>query len=57
MADAPPPLPKGEREKSLREGAARYASLAATLGATADEAGRELSAAWRDLTGGKGTRR
>jgi GntR family transcriptional regulator len=57
VADAPPPLPRGEREKSLREGAARYASLAVTLGATAEEAARELSTTWRELNGGKGTRR
>jgi GntR family transcriptional regulator len=58
VADSPPPLPRGERDRALREGASRFASLAVTLGASAEDAARELAAAWRELTGGaKGARR
>ena len=38
VADRPPAVPRGEREKELETGALRYASLAVTLGAASDEA-------------------
>ncbi len=38
VADKPPALPRGEREKELETGALRYASLAVTLGAPPEEA-------------------
>lgn len=38
VAEKPPSLPRGEREKELEAGALRYASLAVTLGAPSDEA-------------------
>ncbi len=38
VADKPPVQSRGEREKELEAGAVRYASLAVTLGAPADEA-------------------
>ena len=49
VADAPPALPADARRERLREGAVRYASLAATLGASAEEVAAELAAAWRSL--------
>ena len=57
VADAPPSLPRGERRRALAEGASRYASLAATLGATAKEAEEALDAAWKEFDGGKGDER
>ncbi len=53
VASSPPPLPRGERVKTLREGASRFASLAATSGATLDEARAELEAAWKELADGR----
>ena len=47
VADAPPPLPRSERAKQLREGATRYASLAVTLGVSREEAAEALEAAWQ----------
>ena len=38
VAEKPPALPRGEREKELEGGATRYASLAVTLGVSSDEA-------------------
>lgn len=46
VASAPPSLPRGERARTLRDAAARYAALAVTLGVSADEAARELRGAW-----------
>lgn len=54
VADAPPPMSRSERTRTLRGGAIRYASLAATLGATREEASEELRAAWRGLDEKKG---
>jgi GntR family transcriptional regulator len=47
VADAPPPMSKGERSRILREGALRYASLAATLGLSEEDAAEALHAAWK----------
>ncbi len=38
VAEKPPALPRGEREKELEGGAMRYASLAVTIGAPNEEA-------------------
>ena len=46
VADSPPSLAKGERSRTLAEGAVRYASLAATLGAGREEALDEVRAAF-----------
>ena len=46
VADSPPSLAKGERSRTLAEGAVRYASLAATLGAGRDEALDEVRTAF-----------
>lgn len=50
VADAPPAMSRAERSKILRESAARFASLAATLGVSQDEAAEALAAAWRKGT-------
>ncbi len=58
VAASPPALARGERTKTLRDGALRYASLAVTLGSGHEEAVDELHAAWSTLAdGGKGGRR
>lgn len=56
VADAPPPISRTERARTLRDAATRYASLAATLGVTPEEAGEALAAAWRSLDPKKGAR-
>jgi len=38
VAEKPPAIPRGEREKELEGGAMRYAALAVTLGVSNDEA-------------------
>jgi len=53
VAAAPPPLPRAERARALREGALRYASLAATLGVPREEAVEEASSAWAELARGR----
>jgi GntR family transcriptional regulator len=58
VAAHPPAMPPAERARVLREAAARYASYAATLGATRAEAGAALEAAWPDgQPGSKGGKR
>lgn len=52
VAEAPPAMARAERSRTLRDGATRYASLAATIGATSQEATQELLAAWRELRDG-----
>ncbi len=42
----------GQRDRRLVEGAARYASLAATLGATRGEAVERLRKAWNEIERG-----
>lgn len=49
VSEKPPSLPRNERAKTLRDGAARYASLAVTVGANEEEASRELGAAWKEF--------
>jgi DNA-binding transcriptional regulator YhcF (GntR family) len=52
VSDSPPTMGKGERAKTLKEGATRYASLAVTIGAEAQEAERELATAWKQFGDG-----
>jgi GntR family transcriptional regulator len=47
VADAPPAMSKTEKTRILREGALRYASLAATLGLTEDEAADAFHGIWK----------
>jgi len=53
VSDAPPRLAEGERRKTLREGATRYAALAISIGADRDRAAQELEAAWRGFGRGE----
>ncbi len=57
VAEVPPTVARAERERVLREAAAAYAALAASLGGGAEEAARELASAFRRLGNGKGDRR
>jgi GntR family transcriptional regulator len=58
VAARPPAMPAAERARSLRDGAARLATLAANLGATRTEAVQALEAAWAGYDpAGKGGRR
>jgi GntR family transcriptional regulator len=45
VSAAPPPLPRRERLRELRDAASRYASLAVTLGVSAQETLEEVRAA------------
>jgi GntR family transcriptional regulator len=53
VADSPPGMGRQMRRRELTDGAVRYASLAATLGATLPESADELSSAWKGLVGRK----
>lgn len=58
VAEAPPRMHRSERQRLLREAAARYAGLAATVGASAEEVEGELRAVLgrmhlRGATGGE----
>jgi len=55
VASAPPALSTTELQERLYAEALRYASLAATLGATAQQATAALDSAWRALAGAKAT--
>ena len=46
VADGPPSLTRAERTRTMREAAARYVSLAVTMGASRDEAASALATAW-----------
>jgi len=46
VAAEPPALARGERAREVREAAARYVGVAATLGATRSEAVEHVEAAW-----------
>lgn len=48
VAEKPPALPAGERDRVLREAASRYASFASTVGATRTDALGAVQAAWPD---------
>jgi GntR family transcriptional regulator len=49
VAEKPPSVPRGEREKELEGGAMRYASLAVTIGAAPDEAVERVRGALKIL--------
>ncbi len=51
VAERPPTFSRGERERTLKQGATRYASLATTIGADVHEASEELVSVWRHLGG------
>lgn len=53
VADEPPAMARPQRDRALREGATRYASLAATLGASPEDAAQALAAAWNRLSHGE----
>ncbi len=55
VASAPPALSTAQLHDRLHAEALRYASLAATLGATAQQAAAALEAAWREFESGRGT--
>ncbi len=46
VAASPPPVARGERLKSLKDGAIRYGSLAVTLGTGCEEAVETLKQVW-----------
>jgi GntR family transcriptional regulator len=46
VAEHPPAMPAAERARLLRQGAARFATLAVNLGATQAEAVSSLQSAW-----------
>ena len=52
VSDSPPAMARGERAKALKDGATRYASLAVTIGADAQEAASELSTVWKQFRDG-----
>jgi GntR family transcriptional regulator len=52
VAENPPTFSRGERERLLQDGAGRYASLAATIGASRSEASEKLRDAFERLDGG-----
>lgn len=55
VSEAPPAMGKTERHRILRDGASRYATLAATIGADVEEAVDELKSTWpRLVRGSKG---
>jgi len=47
VAEAPPRMAESERRRTLREGAARYATLALSIGADRERAVAELESSWR----------
>jgi len=58
VSGSPPALGRAERARLVRDGAARYASLGLTLGASREEALDELRGAWTELgRRGKGEER
>ena len=49
VAEAPPAVSRAEKNRFLRDAATRYASLAATLGISEEDAAGALESAWRSL--------
>jgi GntR family transcriptional regulator len=50
VAKAPPKVAAGERTRTMKEAAIRYATVAVSLGASADETTRAVDEAWAALT-------
>ena len=57
VAASPPPMGKPERSRILREAATRYAAVAASLGASREEAADSLRSAWTEPRREKGEER
>lgn len=57
VSDKPPPVKKSERREALAAEAIKYASLAATIGASEAEALEEIRAAFEVMIGDSGSRR
>jgi GntR family transcriptional regulator len=57
VSATPPTTSKADRRESLGGAALRYASLAATLGASNDEALREIERALKQIGNGSGRRK
>ena len=53
VAERPTEARRDERAAILASGAARYAALALTVGASREEADAELARAWKSLDGGR----
>ena len=56
VAETPPTFARTERRRILHDGAARYAAVAVTLGATRDEAVDEVEHAWTRIEPGPASR-
>jgi GntR family transcriptional regulator len=52
VAEDPPAMTRGERQRILRDAATRYATTAVTIGAEAPEAVQEVRQAWERLERG-----
>lgn len=52
VAEEPPTLSRQERDRILQDGAARYATLAASIGASRNEALEKLRVAFERIDGG-----
>lgn len=57
VSERPPALPTAERARALRDGAQRFATVAANLGASRSEAIAILGVAWPDGQPSKGEKR
>jgi GntR family transcriptional regulator len=57
VADGPPQLTRAEKGRTLREAASRYVALAVTMGASKDEASREVAGAWEGAMRSRGGER
>ncbi len=57
VAVSPPPMGKAGRSRILREAATRYAALAASLGASREEAADSLRSVWAEPRREKGEER
>lgn len=52
VAEEPPTLSRQERDRLLQDGASRYANLAASIGASRNEASEKLRVAFERIDGG-----
>jgi GntR family transcriptional regulator len=53
VSETPPRIAESERRRTLREGATRYAALAASIGAGKERAVEELETVWRGFRRGE----